>query len=101
MHEDSCDQCVGKYEDPAQVENTLEKNDPIFRPAHYTQWQLEPFTFLMLNNVPFAEASVCKYVLRWRKKNGIQDLEKARRVIDMMIEMETNKPDYIAKKTCL
>lgn len=75
--------------------------DRVYRPDHYTQWLIEPFTFLMLNNVPFPEGNVVKYVLRWRKKNGIEDLKKARRIIDMMIEMEENKSDYIAKKTCL
>ena len=73
----------------------------VFRPNHYTQYLQEPFTFFFLNNLPFAEASVCKYMLRWRAKNGIEDLQKAKRIIDMMIEMETNKEDYIAEKTCL
>jgi hypothetical protein len=73
----------------------------VYRPPHYTQYKVEPFTFLMLNDIPFAEASVCKYVLRWRKKNGIQDLQKASRIIEMMIELETNKSDYLAKKTSL
>jgi len=78
------------------------KPDMVFRPAHYTQWKgMEPFTFFMLNNVPFAEANVCKYVLRWRAKNGIEDLNKAKRIIDMMIELETHSADYTPKKTCL
>ena len=76
-------------------------NDAVYRPPHYTQYKVEPFTFLMLNDIPFAEASVCKYVLRWRKKGGIQDLQKAARIIEMMIELETNKSDYLAKKTSL
>ena len=75
--------------------------DNVVRPPHYTQYKVEPFTFLMLNNIPFAEASVCKYVLRWRKKNGLEDLRKAARIIEMMIELETNKSDYLAKKTSL
>ena len=75
--------------------------DRVFQPDHYTQWKIEPFTFLMLNNVPFAEGNVIKYLMRWRKKNGIEDLKKARRIIDMMLEMEENQADYIAKKTCL
>jgi len=73
----------------------------IYRPEHYTQYKQEPFTFFFLNNLPFAEASACKYILRWRKKNGIEDLQKAKRIIDMMIEMETHKDKYIAEKTCL
>lgn len=76
-------------------------SDAVFRPEHYVQWKQEPFTFLMLNEVPFAEGCIIKYVLRWKKKNGIQDLEKAKRILEMMIEMETNKDDYMPKKGCL
>ncbi len=32
---------------------------------------------------------VIKYLCRWRSKNGIADLEKARHYIDMLIELET------------
>jgi hypothetical protein len=65
--------------------------DKVYQPEHYTQWPIEPFTFLFLNNVPFPEGNVIKYIMRWRKKNGIEDLQKAKRIIDMIIEMETNK----------
>lgn len=80
---------------------TDQKSDPVFRPDHYTQWFIEPFTFLMLNQIPFAEGCIIKYVMRWRKKNGIEDLKKAKRFLDMMIEMEENKDKYIPEKRCL
>lgn len=32
-----------------------------------------------------AQANVVKYVLRWQKKNGVQDLEKARFYLDRLI----------------
>ncbi len=83
------------------MSNEDNKQDRVFRPSHYAQWKIEPFTFLMLNEVPFAEGCILKYIMRWRKKNGIEDLQKAKRIIDMMIEMEENRDDYIAKKTCL
>jgi len=83
-----------------KIDHIHHKNEAI-SPDYYTQYPLEPFIFFVLNNLPFAEASVCKYMLRWRAKNGIEDLQKAKRIIDMMIEMETNKEDYIAEKTCL
>lgn len=77
-------------------------SDQVFRPEHYTQYKaMEPFTFLFLNDVPFAEASIVKYVLRWKQKNGIEDLQKARRLIDMMIELEENRDKYIPEITCL
>jgi len=74
----------------------------VHQPKYYMQWDgMEPFTFFMLNDVPFAEATVCKYILRWRKKNGVQDLEKAKRVIDMMIDLHRNRNKYQPERTAL
>lgn len=80
---------------------TKPEKEQVFRPSHYTDWAMEPMTFIMLNNVPFAEGNIIKYVMRWRNKNGIQDLMKARRIIDMIIEMETNRAEYTPPKGCL
>ena len=74
------------------------EGDRIYRPSHYTKWKaMEPITFMILNNVPFAEGNVIKYVLRWRDKNGIEDLKKAMRYLEMMIMFEENKEDYLPK----
>ena len=79
-----------------------EPGDRIKQPKHYTQYKaMEPFTFLMVNNIPFAEGCVVKYTLRWREKNGIEDLKKARRILEMMIEMEENRHLYTPEKSCL
>ena len=43
----------------------------------------------MRNKLDFPTGNVIKYVMRWRDKNGVQDLQKAKRYIDMMIELET------------
>src|SRR5882724_10953683 len=34
---------------------------------------------------------ITKYLMRWRKKNGIEDLEKARHYLDKYIEVERSK----------
>lgn len=77
------------------------QGDHVFRPKHYTQYAIEPFTFIMLNKISFAEGCIIKYVMRWRQKNGIEDLQKAKRILEMMIEMETNKDLYTPEKGCL
>jgi hypothetical protein len=79
----------------------IKEDQNIFRPKHYVDWKIDPITFLMLNNVPFAEGNIIKYIMRWKKKNGIQDLRKAIRYIEMLIELEENKEKYIPRKTCL
>ena len=58
--------------------------------SHYKDFKIQPLEFFMVNSIPFAEASVIKYVCRWRKKNGVEDLKKARHLLDVMIEHELN-----------
>lgn len=55
---------------------------------HYSGYKIQPIVFIAENGLDFFQGSVLKYILRYKKKNGIQDLEKARHYIDMMIEME-------------
>ena len=61
-------------------------SDPVVRPNHYARYTIEPATFIAANKLPFDVGNVVKYVLRFDAKNGIEDLEKARRYIDMTIE---------------
>lgn len=58
---------------------------------HYKSMKIQPIEFIHANNLPFAEGSIIKYVSRWRNKNGIKDLEKARHFIDLLIELESRK----------
>jgi hypothetical protein len=34
-----------------------------------------------------------KYLTRWKNKNGVEDLKKARHFIDKLIELEAAKAD--------
>jgi hypothetical protein len=40
------------------------------------------------NDVPYLESACTKYVLRWREKNGLQDLEKALHYLEKRIESQ-------------
>jgi hypothetical protein len=57
-------------------------------PHHYAKWAIEPITFIMENEVPFAEGNVIKYTMRHRDKNGVQDIDKAIRYLEMIKEHE-------------
>ena len=39
----------------------------------------------------YFEGQITKYLFRWKSKNGLQDLEKARHYLDKLIELETEK----------
>ena len=53
---------------------------------HYKLMKIQPLEFIMANNMSYCEANVVKYVSRWRSKNGVEDLRKARHYIDLLIE---------------
>lgn len=55
---------------------------------HYTKLKIQPMHFSMVNKLDALQHTVIKYVVRFRDKNGIQDLEKARHCIDMLIQHE-------------
>ena len=55
---------------------------------HYKDLAIQPVEFIHANNIPYMEGNIIKYVTRWRNKNGIADLRKARHYIDLLIELE-------------
>ena len=56
--------------------------------SHYKDMVIQPAEFIHANNIGYMEGNVIKYVSRWRKKNGIADLEKAKHYIELLIELE-------------
>lgn len=60
-------------------------------PYHYAKYPIEPITFIVKNNIPFGEGNVIKYVMRHTDKDGLKDLKKARRYIDILIEHHYGK----------
>jgi hypothetical protein len=60
--------------------------------SHYKDLKIQPVEYIHANGLGFCEGSVIKYISRWRAKNGIEDLKKARHFIDLLIELESNKP---------
>lgn len=68
--------------------------DPVHRPNHYARYEIEPVEFIMKNGLPFAVGNIVKYVLRYDAKNGVEDLKKARRYLDMLIKQVEGDPDF-------
>jgi len=60
-------------------------SDPVINPPHYARYKIQPLEFILANDLPYPEGNVIKYVCRWRYKNGVEDLRKARNYIDQMI----------------
>jgi len=58
---------------------------------HYKNLVIQPAEYIYANNIGFFEGNVIKYVSRWKQKNGIADLQKAKHYIDLLIELESKK----------
>jgi hypothetical protein len=58
---------------------------------HYKDLPIQPAEYIYANAMGYFEGNVVKYVSRWRKKNGLADLEKAKHYIELLIELETRK----------
>lgn len=55
---------------------------------HYKKLKIQPIEFIHANNIPFIEGNIIKYIVRWREKNGIKDLEKVKHYVDLLISLE-------------
>lgn len=59
-------------------------------PEHYNQG-IECWDYTTSHNMGFLDGNVVKYVTRFRHKNGLQDLHKAKQYLDKLIEVEEQK----------
>lgn len=64
---------------------------------HYKDFVISPIEFIVKNKLSYLQGNVIKYIARYKKKNGLEDLEKAKHYIDLIIEIEykdekTNSP---------
>lgn len=61
--------------------------------SHYKDLKIQPVEFLHANGVSYIEGAIIKYVLRYKNKNGMEDLKKAKHFLDLLMELEY--PDQI------
>ena len=58
---------------------------------HYKNFKIQPIEFITKNKLSFIQGCIIKYICRFEKKNGIEDLEKIKHYCDLQIEMLKNK----------
>lgn len=58
---------------------------------HYAKMAIQPMEYSMKNGLDACQHTAIKYISRFRDKGGIEDLRKAKHVIDMLIEFEEEK----------
>ena len=50
--------------------------------------EIQPIEYIIANNIPFIEGSIIKYISRHRYKNHVEDLKKAKHMIEILAESE-------------
>ena len=69
-----------------------EKNN--INPDHYGNSGIDVIDFCQANNLDFMQGNVIKYITRYRKKNGLEDVRKAVEYINRILADEY--PEYEA-----
>jgi hypothetical protein len=59
--------------------------------THYKSQAIQPWDYIISNEIPYMEGNVIKYVSRWRDKGGLDDLRKAQHYLQKLIEVEEAK----------
>lgn len=73
-------------------DSKLSANDRQEGGDHYKKSSIQPWDAIIDWRLGFLDGNVVKYVARWRKKGGIEDLKKARHYLDKLIETEAKCP---------
>ena len=62
-------------------------------PSYYHKGKVDTIEFSLDNNLNFIQGNIIKYVVRYKEKNGLEDLEKAMEYLKRLMdhERELNK----------
>jgi hypothetical protein len=66
-------------------------NDKQIGGTHYKRLTIQPWDYVLANELGYMEGSVIKYISRWKNKNGLEDLYKCRHFLNKLIEHEEAK----------
>jgi hypothetical protein len=73
--------------------NKVAEDNTNTNPSHYKQGDIEVIDFILDQKMDYLTANVQKYIARWRFKDGICDLRKARWFLDKLIEQQLENSD--------
>ena len=68
---------------------------------HYKKLGVQPVELIRDINANFFQGNVIKYITRYKDKNGIKDLEKARHYLELMRELKPQTDTKLSKEYLL
>ena len=61
--------------------------------SHYAQKAIQPWDYIVTNQLGYLEGNVVKYVSRWKQKGGVDDLRKAMHYLEKLIEVALHEEE--------
>ena len=69
----------------------MSANDHQVGGGHYKGKAIQPWDYIVANNLGYLEGNIIKYVSRWKDKGGIDDLRKVKHYAEKLIEVATKE----------
>lgn len=85
---------------PLIVNPILRADDPVEHPKHYTKGGIECIAAIKASMTPeefegYCKGNTLKYLWRWRDKNGVEDLHKAKVYLNWLCKSaEENEKEH-------
>jgi hypothetical protein len=76
---------IESYKQQAQL--GAKANEQQIGGAHYAVKAIQPWDYIIANDLGYLEGNIVKYVSRWKDKGGVQDLKKAQHYLQKLIEV--------------
>jgi len=80
-------QRTSKQQKPRKADK-VNANDIQTGGNHYVLKAIQPWDFIIANNLGYLEGNIIKYVTRHKEKGGIEDLKKAQHYLQKLIEIQ-------------
>jgi len=79
--------CCGKYalKGERATESALDRQ--VGSTQHYKDFKIQPIEFITANKLSFIQGNVIKYICRFDKKNGKEDIDKVIHYCELLKEL--------------
>jgi len=69
----------------------MSANDHQVGGNHYARHSIQPWDYIVANDLGYLEGNIVKYISRWREKGGVNDLRKVIHYAEKLIEVATKE----------
>ena len=80
--------CCGKYALKGERATESAVDRQVGSTQHYKDFKIQPIEFITANKLSFIQGNVIKYICRYNKKNGKEDIDKAIHYCELLKELE-------------